>query len=111
MRLETVVDPERFRRLRPEWNALLASSDAHTVFLTWEWLYTWWSRLGGRRRLAILALWSGRDLAAIAPLALRPPQPGRLQFLWRREFLGSGSVGSDYLDLIVRRGDEARAVD
>jgi CelD/BcsL family acetyltransferase involved in cellulose biosynthesis len=111
MRLETVVDPDRFRRLRPEWNALLADSDADTIFLTWEWLHTWWSQLGGRRRLAILALWSGRDLLALAPLALRPPQPGRLQFLWRRQFLGSGSVGSDYLDLIVRRGDEALAVD
>jgi CelD/BcsL family acetyltransferase involved in cellulose biosynthesis len=111
MRLESVVDLDRFRRLRPEWNELLAASDADTIFLTWEWLFTWWTLLAGRRRLAILALWSGRDLMAVLPLALRPPQPGRLAFTWRREFLGSGSVGSDYLDLIVRRGEEVRAID
>jgi CelD/BcsL family acetyltransferase involved in cellulose biosynthesis len=46
---------------------------------------------------------------AIAPLAIRPPQLMRLA-PWRTvEFLGTGSVGSDYLDVIVRRGFEHRA--
>src|SRR6185436_4097845 len=59
---------------------------------------------------AILAVRDGADLVALAPLALRPPQSSRLSFAWRLEFLGTGAAGSDYLDLIVRAGEEDRAL-
>ena len=110
IRVETIADADGFRRLRTEWTELLAASPSDTVFLTWEWLHTWWRHFAGRRRLAILAVRDGSDLVALAPLALRPPQSSRLSFAWRLEFLGSGAAGSDYLDLIVRAGEEERAL-
>jgi CelD/BcsL family acetyltransferase involved in cellulose biosynthesis len=79
------------------------------VFLTWEWLYAWWTHLRGRRRLHLVAVRRGGELLGLAPLALRP---GPLRWLLPRlEMLGTGVVGSDYLDLIVRRdaGAEVRA--
>ncbi|HEV8201680.1 MAG TPA: GNAT family N-acetyltransferase [Candidatus Polarisedimenticolia bacterium] len=106
----TIQDGEAFRRLRGEWTELLASSPSDTVFLTWEWLHTWWEHCKGTRRLALLAVRDGKDLIALAPLAVRPPQSSRLSFTSRLEFLGTGAVGSDYLDLIVRGGQEARAL-
>jgi CelD/BcsL family acetyltransferase involved in cellulose biosynthesis len=108
--IELIEEVEGFRRLRPEWNELLSSSPSDSLFLTWEWMFTWWKHLGGRRRLSILALRSGGELIAIAPLALRPPDYGRLELFRSLEFLGTGSAGSDYLDLIVRAGREHLAL-
>jgi glycosyltransferase involved in cell wall biosynthesis/CelD/BcsL family acetyltransferase involved in cellulose biosynthesis len=105
--IEIVRDAERFGALREEWSALLASSAADTIFLTWEWLNTWWKHLSGRLRLEILAVWRGRELVAVAPLALR-----RLGLLPPRlEFLGTGTVGSDYLDIVAMCGREGEALE
>src|SRR5437773_607800 len=110
LRIERIEDTDRFALMGEEWNALLRDSDADCLFLTWEWLYTWWRTLAGRRRLFILAVRCGDQLVAIAPLALAPPALGRLLPFRSFQLLGTGAVGSDYLDLIVRRGWEDRAV-
>jgi CelD/BcsL family acetyltransferase involved in cellulose biosynthesis len=103
-------DPAWFAQSRDEWNDLLRHSSADGPFLTWEWLWTWWRHLAGPRRLAVLAVWSGDELIAAAPLCVRPARPLRGRLLPVLEFLASGTVGSDYLDLIVRRGCEAGAL-
>jgi CelD/BcsL family acetyltransferase involved in cellulose biosynthesis len=110
LRIERIEDADRFALMGEEWNALLRDSDADCLFLTWEWLYTWWRNLAGRRRLFILAVRYGDQLVAIAPLALAPPALGRLLPFRSFQLLGMGAVGSDYLDLIVRRGWEDEAV-
>ena len=85
------------------------ASDSDCLFLSWEWLYTWWKHLSEDRQLAIFAVRCGGRLDALALLCLRPAS------LWHRrplpvlEFLGNGCVGSDYLDFIVRKGCEAEA--
>ena len=108
--IELIAEVEGFRSLRSEWNELLSSSPSDSLFLTWEWMFTWWKHLGGRRRLSILAVRSAGELIAIAPLALRPPEYGRLSPFRSLEFLGTGSAGSDYLDLIVGAGREHLAL-
>lgn len=109
-RVEVIADAERFAALREEWSELLQSSPSDCLFLTWEWLHTWWKHLSGGRRLSLLAVRSGGRLVALAPFALARP---RLRALWplrRLEFLGTGSVGSDYLDVVVRGGRETEAL-
>lgn len=108
--LEIIDSLASFEGLRKEWNALLASSGVDTFFLTWEWLHAWWLHLAGKRRLKILAL-RDRELLAIAPLALGPLRLGYLAPFRSLEFLGAGIAGSDYLDLMVRRGSEERALE
>jgi CelD/BcsL family acetyltransferase involved in cellulose biosynthesis len=103
--IETIETSEGLEKLRGEWDELLQASEADCLFLTWEWLYTWWKNLSEDRKLFIITVRSGRKLLAIAPLALRPPRLTLSPFL-SLEFLGTGSVGSDYLDLIIRRGEE-----
>ena len=104
--LEFLTRPEQFAALRPEWAELLRDSAADNLFLTWEWLHTWWTHFGRSRNLAIVTIRSGDRLLAIAPLAQQSWRPAALQFIPQLELLGSGDVGSDYLDLIVRRGAE-----
>jgi CelD/BcsL family acetyltransferase involved in cellulose biosynthesis len=107
--VEKVADMPGFDALREEWNELLHASDSDCLFLTWEWLSTWWKHLAGDRHLSILAVRSRGKLVAVAPFCVRPSSLLRRRPLAVLEFLGNGCVGSDYLDLIVRRGYEAEA--
>src|SRR5262245_48626478 len=109
--VETITDRERFETMRADWTALLADSGADHLFLSWEWLYTWWTHLAGGRRLFVLAVWRGGRLIALAPLAVTPGRRVSLCPLASLAFLGTGSVGSDYLDVIVAPGREADAYD
>lgn len=108
--VERITNGTGFEKLKKEWNALLEASPANCFFLTWEWLFTWWRYLSGGRRLFILVVRSEGEMIALAPLVLKP---ARLSLLWPfrvLEFLGSGTIGSDYLDFIIRCGREQEAL-
>jgi len=102
--VERITTSAVFFDLRQEWNELLSRSRADCVFLTHEWLSTWWRHLAEGRDLHIVTIRESGRLIGILPLALRRPQYARMmpRIL---EFLGSGLIGSDYLDVIA---DEAR---
>jgi CelD/BcsL family acetyltransferase involved in cellulose biosynthesis len=102
-----VEDAETFAALRDEWAELLRSSASSNPFLTWEWLYAWWVHFGTAHGLRLLVARSGGTLIAVAPLWLNSAP---LYWFSRLEFLGTGEAGSDYLDVIVRRGSEDAAV-
>ncbi|MDO9318371.1 MAG: GNAT family N-acetyltransferase [Gammaproteobacteria bacterium] len=105
-----ITRSEDFHSLKAEWNELLVNSCCNTLFLTWEWQYTWWQNLAEGRSLFILAVRAGEQLIALAPMTLRPADYSRMVPFRVLEMLGAGSVGSDYLSIIVRNGDEARAL-
>lgn len=104
--VDVVDDLRGFEALRDEWGELLQDSTSDCIFLTWEWLFTWWKHLAGERQLYLITVRRGGRLVGIAPLAVRPRQPERLFPFRALEFLGTGNVGSDYLDFIIRRGEE-----
>jgi CelD/BcsL family acetyltransferase involved in cellulose biosynthesis len=104
----SVQNMEGFAALRCEWSELLQSSASNNPFLTWEWLYAWWTHFGDSGGLRLLVVRDGAQLIGIAPLRLVSPT---LYWFSRLEFLGTGEAGSDYLDVIVRRGHEDEAVD
>ncbi|HEX7965184.1 MAG TPA: GNAT family N-acetyltransferase [Gammaproteobacteria bacterium] len=106
LKVERVEDADMLGLLRFEWDTLLRNSGADCLFLTWEWLATWWKHLSAGRRLHLLVVRRGDQLLAIAPLALRPPQLQRLLPFRTLEFMGGGDVGSDYLDIIVQPHEE-----
>lgn len=108
--VDVVDDDARFAALAGEWEVLLRASRARCLFLTWEWLHTWWRHLGSRHRLSVLAVREGGTLVAIAPFAVSRRRPA-LSPLAAVEFLGSGDVGSDYLDLICAPGREEPVLD
>jgi CelD/BcsL family acetyltransferase involved in cellulose biosynthesis len=93
-----------FTTLRPEWNSLLHESAADCPFLTWEWLHSWWTHVGRASTLRIAAVRADGQLIALAPFCLTPGVLPRL------DMLGTGEAGSDYLDVIIRRGYEREAL-
>jgi CelD/BcsL family acetyltransferase involved in cellulose biosynthesis len=109
--VDRIDQDDRFAGMAAEWDALLRTSPARCIFLTWEWLHTWRRHLGQDRELRILAVRQDGDLVGVAPLVLERARPERLSPLPTFEFLGTGEVGSDYLDLIARPGFEGQVLD
>jgi CelD/BcsL family acetyltransferase involved in cellulose biosynthesis len=102
-----VQDAEAFAALRGEWAELLHSSGRSNPFLTWEWLHAWWVHFGNAHGLRLLVVRDDGQLIAVVPLCMISAP---LYWFSRLEFLGTGEAGSDYLDVIVRRGREDEAV-
>jgi CelD/BcsL family acetyltransferase involved in cellulose biosynthesis len=105
--VDEVKDAGSFAALRPHWNELLRDSVSNNPFLTWEWQYTWWNHLRDSSALRVIVVRAGDELIAIAPLRVVTSPWHRFS---RLEFLGTGHAGSDYLDVIVRRGWEPESV-
>ncbi|HKP54310.1 MAG TPA: GNAT family N-acetyltransferase [Chloroflexia bacterium] len=94
-----------FAAMRAEWLELMESSDAG-VFNSWEWLYPWYTRIGTGRELHILTARDGEGiLLGVMPLCMERRRVMG-QTLRRLAFLGETEVGSDYLDVVARRGYE-----
>ena len=110
--VEEIRDTAAFNDLKEEWNALLDASVSRCLFLTWEWLFTWWKHLSGDRALSILVVRSGPDrkLVALAPFAINTRRFAGALPVRTVEFLGTGTVSSDHLDLIIRPGSEEEAI-
>ena len=106
--LVTVIeDPARLEHLSTEWSELLNDSDADCLFLTGEWLETWWRHFARDKwTLNLVTIRRQSHLLGIMPLFTRPRTFGGLITCRSMEFLGTGLVGSDYLDAIIRRGEE-----
>jgi CelD/BcsL family acetyltransferase involved in cellulose biosynthesis len=105
LKLESVRSGMQFAALRREWNVLLEQSDAG-LFNAWEWLYPWYRRIGADRELMILAARDERGaLVGLMPLCLSKVRAAG-RSLRRLSWLGETHVGSDYLDVIARRGME-----
>lgn len=104
--VETVDTVEGFRALRCDWNRILVGSGTDHVYLTHEWLTTWWRHFGPRADLFVVVVRDADGIVAIAPLMIA----------WRRRWHGLagrhlqfiGYPQADRMDIIVaRRRDEA----
>jgi hypothetical protein len=80
------------------------------MFLTWEWLYTWFKHLREDRELLILRLSHGEETVGLVPMAIRPHILDNFLGVRVVGFLGMGKAGADYLDVIIRRGWEEHAL-
>lgn len=110
MKVELVTDRRGLDRLAPQWNELLAASQADSIFLTWEFISTWLDVLVPRCRIHTLAV---RDdagkLVAIAPFYLqRVRLAGMVPYRCLR-VLGDQESAAEYGDVICARGLEEQA--
>lgn len=97
---------EQWRALKNTWNNLLTRSRANTVFLTWEWLYSWAEcYLSPQRRLFIITVYEGDELIGVAPWYINRKESGIFKMNYI-EFLGTPEAGSDYLDVFTKSGKE-----
>jgi len=103
-----VLSLEQWKEQARPWNELLAQSKTNTVFLTWEWLFSWAeSYLDANRALFILMVYKEDELVGIAPWCVRHFRQGGLT-VKQIQFLGAPEAGSDYLDVIIKKGQEQK---
>ena len=94
-----VESSDQLQTVGPEvWDALHAASRLRSPFLSWTWQQHWTDAFAAGRRLDIRRVIDD-DGGLIAVLPLYEVEPGTL------ELVGGADV-SDYLDLLVRAGDE-----
>jgi CelD/BcsL family acetyltransferase involved in cellulose biosynthesis len=106
--LEVVDDLAGFDALRQEWDAALAASADPNVFLTWEWLRTWWRHFGETdpgARLHVVVLRDADGLVAGAPLFHQERRGGPLRVgVLRQISFDAGDYGGV---LLARHHDQA----
>jgi CelD/BcsL family acetyltransferase involved in cellulose biosynthesis len=107
LNIKKIQDISEFQGLREEWNELLEECEIKNVFLTWEWLYTWWKVYGLNNDKIEIYIIEVRDengkLLGLEPMKIR-----KTAFLNYLEFIGNGSdITSEYLGPIVREGYES----
>jgi peptidoglycan/xylan/chitin deacetylase (PgdA/CDA1 family)/CelD/BcsL family acetyltransferase involved in cellulose biosynthesis len=106
MRIERISTAPVFLAMQREWNSVLEQSAADTVFLTWEWMASWWAAYGEGKKLLILVARDPNGMClGIAPLCVESGTTSRTV-----KFLGDGTFDSDYLDFIAVRGHEGEVV-
>jgi CelD/BcsL family acetyltransferase involved in cellulose biosynthesis len=88
---------------RAGWERIRRAAPTETLFLTLDWLETWWRHLGPRGRPSILAVEEDGVPVALVPLCRAPT--GRSGLVALRP-LGVGV--SDYLDLLLPPEAERR---
>src|SRR5690349_11311164 len=102
-----IRDADRLAALAPDWDDLLARSASDTVFLTWDWLSTWWEVYGEGLEPSVATVREDGRLVAAAPCKVETRRRYGLTFR-QLEFIGTGrAVCPDFLDFVVERGREA----
>jgi CelD/BcsL family acetyltransferase involved in cellulose biosynthesis len=102
---------EELELLAPEWNTLLHTSEADTVFLTWEWISSWLETISPDAKLMVVAVRdSEQNLIAVAPFyRSRLSLFGWIPYQCLR-ILGDSNSGAEYPDIIIQRGMEDMAI-
>lgn len=95
-----VKEADDFQVLRKKWNSLLKNNLlGDNVFLTWEWLSTWWKHFGEGRKPLVLLVEDEDEVIAIAPLMLSKYKLPSFGTIKKVEFLGVRH--SDYNNFII----------
>lgn len=90
----------------PDWNRLLQSSPRSSIFMTPEWLASWWHSFGANKELFALVFHDDdNNIIALALMYAEQQRFGGLSLRVLR-FLGASSGDSDALDFIVAPGYE-----
>ncbi|HEX8949432.1 MAG TPA: GNAT family N-acetyltransferase, partial [Dissulfurispiraceae bacterium] len=101
---------EAFAALGGQWNELLERSARPNIFLTHEWLFTWWEVYGRGKQLSILLCCEDNgELLGILPFYIE--KRGLLPKVNVLRFLGSEGVTSEFLECIAAKGKERRVYD
>lgn len=98
------IHETEFNLIKNEWNRLLVCSISNNVFLTWEWIHTWWKSFGKQKDLCIITARNNRELVGIAPFYIQ--KINKLLGVNSLKICSSEELYPDYLDVIARQGHE-----
>ena len=71
--IEILTTDYKFYELKNEWNDLLSNSSSDSIFLTWEWVSTWWKYFHSNSAPWIITARhpDTNQLLGIAPLVIK----------------------------------------
>jgi CelD/BcsL family acetyltransferase involved in cellulose biosynthesis len=102
--LEIAVHRGDLDALAVTWESLVDPSHPGAAFRSWAWTSAWWKSFSvGKEPFVLVAREAGETVGLLPLCAERSPLGGR-----RLIFMGEGIVGSDYLGVVCRAGDEER---
>jgi len=79
--IRIITDLKQFESLSATWNSLLSKcQDDSSIFLTYEWLWTWWRHFGEGKKLNILLIEKGGQVIGIVPLMKVEYKIGPIRF-------------------------------
>lgn len=88
--------------LQVSWEKLFKQRKRKTVFLTWEWLFAWWSTHHEGKELWLITAWQMDELVGIAPLMLSQERKYSFRF---RLLQSLGAPNTDESDFITKDDD------
>lgn len=96
--VRVTTEEAEFLASEDRWNSLLRAAENRNVFLTFEWLATWWKHFKAGKRLHIVTVERDGSWIALAPLVVSTSG-------WIRTLHFLGRPGSDYSDFVVKPGE------
>lgn len=94
MDLKVWEEVDAIDRLREPWQRLYEECPDAPIFLSWEWVSTWWNHFHGGRTPHIVTLMNADGLVALAPLMKSEGAAPILSFIERDET-------TDYADMLA----------
>jgi CelD/BcsL family acetyltransferase involved in cellulose biosynthesis len=104
-----IEDWQTFSELESEWNSLLHKSNADIIFLTWEWMQSWFSVSGASVKPFVVVVRNPQhELVGLAPFYF-----SEYRFFHSVRYrvlrpLADYATGAECLDWIVRGEEESR---
>jgi len=68
LKIREIRTEDEFQALHKIWNSLLSKSNDDDIFLTWEWISTWWKYYGNEHQLLVMVAEKEEEIISIAPL-------------------------------------------
>lgn len=94
MSIEIVKNIEKFQQLKPIWDKLVSVNEFKNIFITFDWLYTWWNNFNDEKELFILLDKNDDgEICGLAPLMKVGDDLRTIQFI------AHGSA--DYSDILA----------
>ena len=95
--IRVITEPGEFESLSGIWNSLL-QRDGHdnSIYLTYEWISTWWRHFGEGKKLNILVVEKEQQIIGIIPLMKVEYRIGSFRL---RTLEGIGSISNNYMGL------------
>jgi CelD/BcsL family acetyltransferase involved in cellulose biosynthesis len=102
--IRVVTELKEFKSLFEVWNALLQMSGGdNSIYITHEWLSTWWMHFGKGRKLNILLLEKGHRVIGIFPLMRTEYRIGLAKYNFLEII---GTLDCNYLGIIPPQHSE-----
>ncbi len=106
MQIQVIKNIGQLEAVAQEWDGVLASSHADTIFLTSDWLISWWEGFQPQGRLMCLAVRDSAGYAlGFAPFYIQQRKKAGIRYN-ALLFLGDGTNDSEYMDIFCLKGQE-----